>query len=305
MWFGKNIILLNLLTLLVASPTPPQPSKNCPVKCICEAGGAIVRCPGKTSLKDWQRIGTTISKNAIQLEIAFVDFPYLMLSCFKKMPKLTLLRILGGKMKAFPAGLPKLFPALTFLTIRGTEINCLPKTVFDDLQQLVNLNLGANKITRLSKHNFKGLDNLKVLNLERNQINCIDKDSFVGLRNLLLVSLDSNKLTKLPTGLFDQISRQVILIFSNNKIQKIQSGLFKPFLKISLLDLRGNEIAEIDDNAFEGLKPVSGSLGINLSNNPIVCNAKSSFSFSNGKFPEFLIFATCPPKPRTVLHLAQ
>ena len=293
MWIRKSIILLNLVVILTALPTTKS---NCPKKCNCKADGTIVRCPGNTTLKDWQRIGSTISKNAIQLEILFADFNYLIVSCFEKLPKLTALRIFGGRLKAFPKGLPGRFPELKFLLIRGTEIKSVPSSVFKDFQHLVNLNLGDNKITRLSKDNFKNLVNLKVLNLESNEINCIDRDSFVGLKSLLIVTMDSNKLVRLPSGVFDPLRRQIFLIFSNNKICEIQKGLFKAFHKIALIDLKNNAIAKIEDGAFESLLPVMGGLGINLSNNPVLCSGKLSPDLSKVKL---LVSATCPVRPRT------
>ena len=295
MWIRKSIILLALVSLLSALPKPSLP--KCPEKCNCEANGSIVKCPGKTTLKDWLRIGSTISENAIQLEITFADFTCLSLSTFEKLPKLVALRIFGGRLKTFPKGLPENFPFLRFLLIRDTNIAKIPSSAFDDFQQLVNLNLGGNKITRVSKGNFKHLSNLKVLNLENNEINCVEKDSFVGLSSLLIVTLDSNKLVRLPNGLFDPLKKNgIFLIFSNNKICEIQNGLFKRFHKIVLLDFKNNAIVKIEKKAFNKLPPFAGGLGINISNNPVVCSGKPSPDFSKVKV---LVTATCPGRPRT------
>ena len=298
MWIKKSIFLLALVSLLTASPN--SPSSNCPRKCNCQANGSIVTCPGKTTLKDWLRIGSTINGNAIQLEIKFADFTSLSLSKFKKLPKLVALRVFGGRLKTFPNGLVGNFPMLKFLLIRSTDIEKITSSKFNDFQRLVNLNLGANKITRLSNGIFKNMANLKVLNLEKNEINCIEKDSFVGLNSLAIVTLDSNKLVRLPVGVFDPLKKNpIFLIFSNNKICEIQNGLFKAFHKIALLDLQNNAIAEIENEAFNKLPEFLGipSSGINISNNPVICSGKPFPDFTKVQLP---LIAKCPVRPRSI-----
>ena len=120
MWVRKSIFLLTLVSLLTASPN--RSSSNCPRQCNCQENDSIVTCPGKTTLKDWFRIGSTISGNASYLLIQFADFTDLSLSNFKMLPNFTELRINKGRLINFPRGLPQKFPHLKIFFIFNKQI---------------------------------------------------------------------------------------------------------------------------------------------------------------------------------------
>ncbi|XP_066935545.1 platelet glycoprotein V-like [Clytia hemisphaerica] len=290
--------LIKVLLLLVCVSvvlTAPVKVSQCPKKCTCQLSGTFVQCPGKVTRKDWERIGAEISENAIQLEVDFLDFEYVQVHCFKKLKTLTNLRILGGRVVLFPTGLSDKFPALKIITFINNKIRHLTPSIFEGLEEILNLDLAGNTLKRISKNVFKGLSKLKLLNLERNQIECLDNDAFDGLSGLGLLSLNNNRLTMLPDGLFKSFKEApLFLLFANNRITRLQKNLFQPFLKISAFNVSNNNISEIETGAFDNLLPFPG-FGIDLSHNPILCNAQSNpTDFSMGSIR---VTGTCGSTP--------
>ena len=288
MWIRKSIILLALVSLLSALPKS-APSK-CPDKCNCEANGNIVRCPENTTLKDWLRIGSTISKNATKLEITFADFTCLSLSTFKKLPNLSTLRIWEGRLTKFPRGLSRRFPRLKLLFISRNQISDIPRSAIKDLKWLESFLIPQNLVTEVPANTFKGMTRLGVINLNDNKIKFLHRDSFNGLKNLFFVSLSKNKLVDLPKGLFSPRpvrQSEMYFLFDENKIQEIKKDLFVGATdKLKLLGLIKNQITKIEQGAFDSLKAVSGNNGkIVICGNPIIDNvcAMSLLDFSNVK----------------------
>ena len=286
MWIRKSITLLAIVSLLSALPKS-APSK-CPEGCNCKLNGKIVRCPGKTTLKDWLRIGSTISKNATKLEITFADFTYLSLSTFKKLPNLSSFGILEGRLNKFPRGLSQRFPRLKLLYIYSNRISDIPKSALN-MKWLEYFIMPQNQLTKVPANIFKGMTRLRIINLNDNKIKTLHHDSFNGPKNLSMVVLEKNELVNLPNGLFSpQPVRQleVWFLFGGNRIQEIKKDLFVWATdKLKFLSLANNQITWIEQGAFDSLQAVPKSYGIVICKNPIV-NYKcvmSLLDFSNVK----------------------
>lgn len=274
MWIIKSIVLLAFVSLYTA--LQDTASSNCPDKCKCEADGSIVRCPGKTTLKDWFRIGSTIRENVIQLEITFADFTRLSVFTFKKLPNLAVLRIQEGRLTSFPKGLSKPFPHLQQLIILKNQITDIPRSAVKDLRWLEFLIMYKNRLTKLTANNFKGMNSLRVISFVDNKIKYLHRDSFAGLKNLFVVLLEGNELVNLPIGLFNfkpVHQQEMFFMFRRNKIQEIRKDIFmESSYKIKLLDFSFNQITKIEQGAFDTLQAAPNNT-LFLCNNPIVNNA--------------------------------
>lgn len=276
----------------------PQPEvarqpQMCPSICTCD-NSATVTCNGKITTEKLKAIVKEIDQMTSILTIEFADFEVFCSELFEGFGKLRLLRILGGRIKTFPRNIGKYLPNLEGLEILKNLIKTISKGSFADLKRLQNLDLSGNKISRIQRSTFENLEDIRIISLDSNLLASIDSRAFETLKEFRLLDVSMNCLQSIELDFFNQFQNPSIFKFGGNHIETIPNGLFDVFSDVLFLGLEMNKIKTIGNSAFSALQPDITSLGIDLSNNPIICNneLQNTFSLDNILVP---VISICVP----------
>jgi Leucine-rich repeat (LRR) protein len=149
---------------------------------------------------------------------------------------------------------------------------------------LATIDLSYNQLTNVQSNSFSG-SSLATVDLSKNQLTNVQSNSFSG-SSLVTVDVSFNQITKLATDAFQSASTSPISFNAkNNSLTSLDYDAFKLTSPSISIDVSNNKITEVDEQ-FSIWIQASTSFVLNLSNNPLPCDATVQWMGT---------FVICPP----------